>query len=84
MNQIQSVLTSAPLRISFLGGGSDIESFYSKHIGSVISAAINKYVYVHVKKHDLLFQEKYRISYSEVEHVQNIESIKKRHSAKLS
>lgn len=72
----QSVLSLAPLRISFLGGGTDIPSFYTQHKGAVVSAAINKYVYVHVKRHDVLFQEKYRISYSDVEHTQERGQIK--------
>jgi D-glycero-alpha-D-manno-heptose-7-phosphate kinase len=67
----QSALTVAPLRVSFVGGGSDIATFYSKHPGAVVSAAINKYVYVHVKRHDPLFQERYRISYSTIEHCQS-------------
>jgi len=65
---IQSVLSLAPLRVSFLGGGTDISSFYNFHKGAVVSAAIDKYVYVHIKRHDPLFQERYRISYSETEH----------------
>ena len=65
---IQSVLSLAPLRVSFVGGGSDISSFYNLHKGAVVSAAIDKYVYVHIKRHDPLFQERYRISYSETEH----------------
>ena len=67
----KSVLTSAPLRISFLGGGTDFSSYYSKSSGAVLAAAIDKYVYVHIKKHDPLFQERYRVSYSEVEHCQS-------------
>lgn len=73
---IKSVLTSAPLRISFLGGGTDFASFYSKSSGAVLSAAIDKYVYVHLKIHDSLFQEKYRVSYSTVEHCQMRSDIK--------
>jgi D-glycero-alpha-D-manno-heptose-7-phosphate kinase len=72
----QSVLTLAPLRISFIGGGTDINYFYRNSPGKVISAAINKYVYVHIKNHDPLFQERYRISYSEVEHTQSRSEIK--------
>jgi len=72
----QSVLTMAPLRVSFVGGGSDIFNFYEKHTGAVVSAAINKYVYVHIKRHDPLFQERYRVSYSEIEHTQNRDEIK--------
>ena len=67
----QSVLTLAPLRISFLGGGTDLPDFYNLHTGKVVSAAINKYVYVHVKRHDPLFQEKYRVSYSQIEYADN-------------
>jgi D-glycero-alpha-D-manno-heptose-7-phosphate kinase len=74
--EIQSVLSLAPLRISFLGGGTDISTFYTKSKGCVVSAAINKYVYVHIKRHDPLFQERYRISYSEVEHTNSRDSIK--------
>ena len=74
--EFQSVLSMAPLRISFLGGGSDISSFYEKSPGCVVSAAIDKYVYVHIKRHDPLFQERYRVSYSEVEHTKNRDGIK--------
>ena len=74
--EIQSVLSMAPLRISFLGGGTDIPTYYTKSKGCVVSAAINKYVYVHIKRHDPLFQERYRISYSEVEHTNSRDSIK--------
>jgi D-glycero-alpha-D-manno-heptose-7-phosphate kinase len=72
----QSVLTLAPLRVSLVGGGTDFESYYSKLGGMVVSAAINKYVYVHIKRHSSLFQEKYRISYSSTEHCQTRDEIK--------
>ena len=39
------ILTKSPMRISFIGGGTDLKSFYEKcEYGSVISTAINKYV----------------------------------------
>jgi D-glycero-alpha-D-manno-heptose-7-phosphate kinase len=72
----KSVLTAAPLRVSFLGGGTDFSSYYRRQNGAVLAAAIDKYVYVHVKRHDPLFQERYRVSYSEVEHCQQREEIK--------
>ena len=74
--EIRSVLTCAPLRVSFLGGGTDFRSYFSRHKGAVLAAAINKYVYVHVKRHDPLFQERYRVAYSEVEHCQERSQIK--------
>jgi D-glycero-alpha-D-manno-heptose-7-phosphate kinase len=70
-----SALAVAPLRISFVGGGSDIENYYRDSEGRVVSCAINKYVFVHAKLHDDSFGERYRISYSKVEHVQEIAQI---------
>jgi len=68
-------MTISPLRISLAGGGSDLPECYSLFGGSVTSFAINKYVYVHAKVHDELFQEKYRIAYSRVEHTNNLSEI---------
>ena len=56
------VVTQTPLRISFFGGGTDMKNFYNKHNGAVLSVAINKYVYVIVKKHNVLFQENIRLN----------------------
>ena len=51
MQKNKAVLTKTPLRITFTGGGTDIPSFYKEHgPGTVISAAINKYIYVLVNK----------------------------------
>jgi D-glycero-alpha-D-manno-heptose-7-phosphate kinase len=72
---VSSALAIAPLRISFVGGGSDIEGYFRNYSGAVVSCAINKYVFVHVKVHDDSFGERYRISYSKVEHVQEIAQI---------
>ena len=72
---IRSALAVAPLRVSFVGGGSDIKSFFQNSDGAVVSCAIKKYVFVHVKVHDDSFGERYRISYSKVEHVQEISQI---------
>ena len=44
------IISRTPLRISFVGGGTDIDYFYKKNNGSVISAAIDKYMYIMVKK----------------------------------
>jgi D-glycero-alpha-D-manno-heptose-7-phosphate kinase len=72
-----SVLAFAPLRVSFAGGGTDLPEYYLNHeSGIVVSSAINKYVYVHLKRHDPTFSEKYRISYSEVEHCNDLSEIK--------
>ena len=42
------IISRSPLRISLGGGGTDIPSFYEKHEGFVMAAAINKYVYTSI------------------------------------
>lgn len=44
------IISQTPLRVSLVGGGTDFEDFYSKYGGAVISATINKYIYVIVKE----------------------------------
>ena len=64
------IITRTPLRISFAGGGTDIPSFYKKNsYGSILSCAINKYIYVSVKTHSNIYPEKIRLNYSETENV---------------
>jgi D-glycero-alpha-D-manno-heptose-7-phosphate kinase len=72
MNEL--LVVKAPLRISLVGGGTDIKNFYTKEEGSVFSAAINKYVYIIIKKyHD---QSKCILKYSSSENVKNLNEIK--------
>ena len=70
------VTTITPQRISFAGGGTDFTDFYLNHGGAVVSATIDKFVYVTVKRHSELFDEKYRLSYSLTEHVDDLDLIK--------
>ena len=69
------IITKTPLRITFAGGGSDMASYYFKHPATCISATINKYVYVLVKKR---FDNKVYLKYSdnEVVDVNNLDDIK--------
>jgi D-glycero-alpha-D-manno-heptose-7-phosphate kinase len=69
------IITRTPLRISIGGGGTDLPSYYTEHGGFVISAAINKYVYITVNKS---FFPGYFLKYSEAEHALDIASIKHR------
>jgi D-glycero-alpha-D-manno-heptose-7-phosphate kinase len=71
----RAVSTLTPLRISFAGGGTDLPAYYESHEGAVISAAIDKYIYVTVKRHSPLFQEVYRLNYSKTEHTKSLEDI---------
>jgi D-glycero-alpha-D-manno-heptose-7-phosphate kinase len=67
------VISQTPLRISFVGGGTDLKSFYHKEDGMVLSTAIDKYVYVIVKGR---FDEKIYINYSVKEIVEDTSEIK--------
>ena len=70
------ILTRTPHRVSFFGGGTDLESFYSRNGGLTLSTSITNYVYVGVKRHTKFFNEKYRIVYSETELHNKISKIK--------
>lgn len=70
------ITTATPQRISFAGGGTDINYFYEKHGGLVLSTTIDKFIYVTVKIHNRLFKEKYRLNYSITEHVDKLDDIK--------
>ena len=60
------IITKTPLRMSYVGGGSDLPSYYSKYGGAVISTTVNKFVYVIVKPR---FEKGIRLSYSKTENV---------------
>jgi D-glycero-alpha-D-manno-heptose-7-phosphate kinase len=66
------IITRTPFRISFAGGGSDLEAFYQHEPGLVISTAIDKYMYIAVKEH---FGDTFRISYSRTEHAETVDQI---------
>jgi D-glycero-alpha-D-manno-heptose-7-phosphate kinase len=68
------IITRTPFRISFVGGGSDMETFYSRHPGAVLSTSINKYMYI--SSHRFFFPGQIRIKYSQTETVNNIEELK--------
>lgn len=66
------IITKTPLRMSYVGGGSDIPSYYRHYGGAVISTSVNKFVYVMVKPR---FEEGIRLSYSKTENVRNSSEI---------
>lgn len=76
MKKKKLVVTKTPLRISFFGGGTDIDYFYKKKFGEVFSTTIDKYIYVTVKEHSNIFAQKYRLNYSVSERKNDIKSIK--------
>lgn len=66
------IITRTPLRVSLVGGGTDLPAFYSKHDGAVVSVAIDKYIYIMVNRK---FDGRLRISYSKTENVEHFAQI---------
>ena len=63
------IISRSPLRITLGGGGTDLPSYYKKKGGFLISAAINKYVYVTVLRP---FKKGIFLKYSKIENVKKI------------
>lgn len=66
------IISQTPLRVSFLGGGSDLPCYYRRHGGAVLSTAIDQSVYVTVSRK---FDNAVRVSYSRTEEVERASQI---------
>lgn len=66
------IITRSPLRISLGGGGTDLPSYYREHEGFLLSAAIDKYVFVTINRP---FLEGIYIKYSAIENVKNVQDV---------
>jgi len=70
------IITKTPLRVSFCGGGSDIAAFYREHGGCVLSASINKYMFIMI--HPYFHEGTTVLKYSKTEVVKDIRDIEHR------
>lgn len=66
------IISRTPFRISFVGGGTDLRSYYATGFGAVVSITIDKYIYITVNKR---FDSSLRISYSKTEIVDDVEKV---------
>jgi D-glycero-alpha-D-manno-heptose-7-phosphate kinase len=66
------IVVQTPLRVSFLGGGTDLSCFYRKEGGCVLSTAIDKYIYVIVKRR---FDHRIRVGYTRTELVDRLDDL---------
>lgn len=69
------IVTRTPVRVSFLGGGTDYPEYFLKHGGQTLGVTIDKYSYVSVKRMAPLFDYSIRVGYSRTETVQDREEI---------
>lgn len=68
------IITRAPLRMSFAGGGTDLPIFYREFSGSVVSTTINKYVYIEL--HPFFHKDRLQLKYSQIENINKYDEIK--------
>lgn len=66
------IITQTPLRISFLGGGTDFREYYLREEGWVLSSAIDKYIYVIIKER---YDDRIRVGYTRTELVDHIDEL---------
>src|SRR4030066_1377463 len=69
------IISCTPMRISFLGGGTDYPEFFQLHGGATLGATINKYTYVMVHPRSELSEHRIRIGYSILELANQVDEI---------
>ena len=66
------IITKTPYRISFFGGGTDFEEYFSQYGGEVVGSTIDKYCYINVRKVPFMWNFKFRLRYHKSEIVKSV------------
>lgn len=69
------IITKTPFRMSFFGGGTDMESFFMENGGAVLSTTFDKYCYVNVRHLPRFFDYSTELSYAKIERVTDVNDI---------
>ena len=69
------IITKTPFRISFFGGGTDHPSWFKENGGKVIASTFDKYCYISTRLLPPFFDHKFRLVYSIIENINNINEI---------
>lgn len=69
------IITKTPFRMSFFGGGTDMEDYFRQHGGAVLSTTFDKYCYVNVRHLPRFFDYSTELSYSKTERVTDVNEI---------
>ena len=69
------IITKTPYRISFFGGGTDHPELYRHHGGKVLATTFDKYCYISLRQLPPFFDHKYRIVYSKIESINDVDDI---------
>ena len=70
------IITKTPFRMSFFGGGTDMQEFYDTYGGAVLSTTFDKYCYVTVRHLPPFFDYTSEFSYANIERVRSVDDIK--------
>ena len=70
------IITKTPFRMSFFGGGTDMESYFRENGGAVLSTTFDKYCYVTVRHLPRFFDYTTELSYSRIERVTCVDDIR--------
>ena len=74
-NTTGMVITQTPFRLSFFGGGTDFPQYFNEHEGMVISASIDKFLYVTINTLKRFYEKRIRLSYSKLEFVNQLSEL---------
>lgn len=69
------IIAKTPFRMSFFGGGTDMEEYFRENGGAVLSTTFDKYCYVFVRHLSEFFNYNSELVYSKIERVLEIEEI---------
>ena len=69
------IITKTPFRMSFFGGGTDMEDYFKENGGAVLSTTFDKYCYVNVRHLPRFFDYSTELSYSKTERVTSVDDI---------
>lgn len=70
------IITKTPFRMSFFGGGTDMEDYFREYGGAVLSTTFDKYCYVNVRHLPRFFEYTNELSYSTIERVTEVSEFK--------
>lgn len=70
---VDMIISRTPLRVSLVGGGTDLEAFYRHEPGAVVTTAVRKYIYITVNRK---FDSRIRASYSVTEIVDSVDALR--------
>ena len=76
LEKVKMIITQTPFRMSFFGGGTDMEEYFKENKGAVLSTTFDKYCYVNVRHLPRFFDYRTELVYSQIERVEDDKDIR--------